>query len=1534
MSVHSENGRARTSNSRSQNTSAQFETFEQRLMLDGMTPQPNNLAPNVYEPISAVHTSAGSPGSVNALNHFADPDLVYHFDSNMGDVFVRMFWNEKYDTVVNFHYYADFGVYDNTIIHRSIPEFVVQGGGWTWEELGGEPLDDFQHIQRYAPIADQPGIANVRGTIAMATAGPNTATSQWFFNMVDNPFLDGGYTVFGTVIGDGMAVVDSIHDVPNENLFPEKFHLDDDDNTVWEHSFVNTPLRDIPEGGDWGDGFVYVNSISRASQQDMLTFEIVGNSNEDLVTATVDENGKLIITSAENQEGTAEITVRATDIEGATVEHTFTVVAHKDVVAVDDGLAVQIDEATPTNLDVRTNDQYTLGSSDLLTVTVAGDASHGTTTVVDDGTVSYVPDAGYAGPDEFTYTITDGNGTTDTGTVRVNVLQQSSPANQGPVVDHILGDVIVQENDPDTTMNLNTHFSDPDDIYVFNSSLGSFNVRLFSGFATGTAMKFRLNANAGIYDNTFIDTVYSTNDISALQGGTWMPNGSGGYVANTATPVVPLETGIHNARGTLAMLNSSTALGFSDAVSWLINRGNNSAFDALNGGQAVFGQVIGDGMNIVDAIYALPTAALPGDETLTPPLQNYTANQTPLDENLVTFSSIDAVTDKLTYEIVNSNPDLVTATVDDNGILTLDYAPDSYGQASLTVIATDLEGAQTSDTFTLDVMPRNVVANDDVLLVPADSGATPVDVLSNDTYEPDVPNVLNITAFTDANHGTVTLDAGVLTYAPDAEYHGTDTFTYEITDQNGLKDTGTVTVGVDAHTPLASDDTAAIYPDLGPTVIDVLNNDTAEPDANDHITITSVLQPSDGEVLIVDGGSRVTYQAAAGFVGQDTFTYTITDSTGLTATATVVTTSYEPKQLNDKGVAEFTDINGVPVKVSLRGGGKGTVYFDEEGNTAAILLRETTTKSSLTITTSGRGTATTVGGIFVEGSLKSFTGKTTTLTGNMEVTGLLNMLTLDNVNETVLIELNTGSLDIGTRDSLKATFDRVVDTSLDTNGIPIKSLTCTEWLDVDGLDNDEIIAPWIVKISTKGVKANAKRQIEGSDGNFQADLTLSDGDRRGNAVASVAVKGEIGCEWKVISGAGNFGRISANSMADTWTLTTTGFVSGITSKTSLGGQLEAKYYGAISCKGKFTASVKATGRDDRRFNSIVSLRVGEAFDADLDVPDNGGIGTITATDWQKTEGSDLKIKAGWIGSFTTKGARANLKRGILERAGNLNVNIETLGVDPRRKMSIGKLRIAGTVDASVKTGGDMGTVMVGQWKNGGILDVEGDIKGITTKGNKRLAIPLPGDFGANVLALGEVKKLSIAGDLTGNVSARTIKSAMVKGDMRGSHLDLTMAPDARLLALGKLFVKGILDKVRITSAGNIGRIMVGGSFDTTIFAGAFTQAHVESNGIFGLPKATSLDLAAGRTATIKSFMIKPRRGSTTPTYVNTNISAATIGSLSLGMIQNDNGGVPFGITADYIGKLSGTDDDGRFLLSKLDLPGDVDTPDDAKLRLI
>jgi peptidyl-prolyl cis-trans isomerase B (cyclophilin B) len=142
---------------------------------------------------------------------------VVEMDTSEGKIKIELFEDKAPITVKNFLKYVDDKHYDGTIFHRVISDFMIQGGGM-------EP--GLKEKETRSPIKNEStnGLENKRGTIAMARTGvPDSATSQFFINVKDNPFLDKakardkvGYAVFGRVT-DGLDVVDRIRKVETGN---------------------------------------------------------------------------------------------------------------------------------------------------------------------------------------------------------------------------------------------------------------------------------------------------------------------------------------------------------------------------------------------------------------------------------------------------------------------------------------------------------------------------------------------------------------------------------------------------------------------------------------------------------------------------------------------------------------------------------------------------------------------------------------------------------------------------------------------------------------------------------------------------------------------------------------------------------------------------------------------------------------------------------------------------------------------------------------------------------------------------------------------------------------------------------------------------------------------------------------------------------------------------------------------------------------------------------------------------------------------
>lgn len=144
---------------------------------------------------------------------------IVEVKTNLGRFEVNLFDQSTPITVQNFLKYTNAEGFNNTVIHRSVSGFVIQGGGFTFE-----PAALLKPTEVYSPIKNEPKWSNVRGTIAMAklAGNPDSATNQWFINLSNNAAnLDnqnGGFTVFGQINAQGMEVVDAMAALPRFNF--------------------------------------------------------------------------------------------------------------------------------------------------------------------------------------------------------------------------------------------------------------------------------------------------------------------------------------------------------------------------------------------------------------------------------------------------------------------------------------------------------------------------------------------------------------------------------------------------------------------------------------------------------------------------------------------------------------------------------------------------------------------------------------------------------------------------------------------------------------------------------------------------------------------------------------------------------------------------------------------------------------------------------------------------------------------------------------------------------------------------------------------------------------------------------------------------------------------------------------------------------------------------------------------------------------------------------------------------------------------
>ncbi|MBC9798653.1 Ig-like domain-containing protein, partial [Sinomicrobium weinanense] len=213
----------------------------------------------------------------------------------------------------------------------------------------------------------------------------------------------------------------------------------------------------------------------------------------------------------------------------------------------------------------------------------------------------------------------------------------------------------------------------------------------------------------------------------------------------------------------------------------------------------------------------------------------------------------------------------------------------------------DDDGYTTNEaTVTITVGGNNggLMANDDSAVTPLDTPVD-IDILANDEAGNVPIDPTTVTIMSQAGDGMAEVDpvSGVATYTPDAGFTGEDTFTYTVKDDDGYttnEATVTIIVGGNNGGLMANDDSVTTLVDT-PVDIDVVANDQAGNADIDPVTVALVDLPENGTANVYDNTGVVEYVPNAGFIGEDTFTYTVDDEDGYTSNVATVTITIDPE---------------------------------------------------------------------------------------------------------------------------------------------------------------------------------------------------------------------------------------------------------------------------------------------------------------------------------------------------------------------------------------------------------------------------------------------------------------------------------------------------------------------------------------------------------------------------------------------------------------------------------------------------------------
>ncbi|WP_140112568.1 tandem-95 repeat protein, partial [Vibrio parahaemolyticus] len=625
-----------------------------------------------------------------------------------------------------------------------------------------------------------------------------------------------------------------------------------------------------------------------------LTFSVSGNSN---VLVSI-ENGIATISPTADWNGSETLTFTATDPSGESVSQTvdFTVAPVVDIKAD----STNVVEDTPTIINVLGNDTFE-DDGKVVSLDTNNGPANGTVSVNPDGSVTYTPNDNYHGTDSFTYIVTSG-GVSESTTVSVDV----TPVNDAPVAKD---DIATTQEDTAVTIDVlpNDSDVDGDKLSIESASVPKEQgtVEVVDGKLVFTPAE-NFNGDAEIIytvtDGQLADeakvtvTVNPVNDaptikVDAVESITEDAVSTDTVVAtltvrDTDTPEDQLTVSLeNNSNGYFVLVGNEVKLTQTgvDAV-------NN---DELNLKNLTISASVSDGVNptasdsdslVVNRVNDAPTVENAiADQVLSEDFDTYT-----IDLNDV-FKDSDS---SLEFS-VSGNDNIQISIV--NGVATITPTADWNGSETLTFTATDPSGESVSQTVDFTVAPVVDIEADSADVV--EDTPTIINVLGNDTFE-STDKVVSLDADNGPKNGTVIVNNdGTVTYTPDDNYVGEDTFTYIVT-SGGMSESTTVEVNVTPvnDAPVAKDDIATTQEDTAVT-IDVLPNDTDVD--GDKLSIQSATVPeAQGKVEIVDG--KLVFTPAENFNGDAEITYTLTDG-ALTDQATVKVTV---NAVNDTPVVE------------------------------------------------------------------------------------------------------------------------------------------------------------------------------------------------------------------------------------------------------------------------------------------------------------------------------------------------------------------------------------------------------------------------------------------------------------------------------------------------------------------------------------------------------------------------------------------------------------------------------------------------------
>ncbi|HCH0730117.1 TPA: tandem-95 repeat protein, partial [Vibrio parahaemolyticus] len=657
---------------------------------------------------------------------------------------------------------------------------------------------------------------------------------------------------------------------------------------VSESTTVNvdvTPVNDVPVAKDdtattQEDTAVTIDVLPNDTDIDGDTLRIGSASVPETQGKVEIVDDKLVFTPAENFHGDAEITYTITDgalTDQATVNVTVTAV--NDMPVVESSIADQtlVEDFTPYTIDLNTAFSDVDNVDGELTFSVSGNSNVNVS--IENGIATISPTADWNGSETLTFTATDPSGESISERVDFTVA---------PVADIVADKATVVEDTPTIIKVLGNDTFEGDGVVSLDANNGPANGSVSvnpDGSVTytpndnyhGTDSFTYIVTSGGVSESTTVRVdVTPVNDAPVAKDDT--------AITDEDTPVtidvLPNDTDVDGDKLSIQSASVVEAQGKVEIVDGKLVFTPAENFN----GDAEITYTVTDG-SLTDQTTVKVTVNAVND---TPVVESNIADQTlaedftPYSIDLNTaFSDVDG---ELTFS-VSGNSNIQVAIV--NGIATFTPTADWNGSEALTFTATDPSGESVNQTVDFTVAPVVDIEADSSDVV--EDTPTIINVLGNDTFE-STDKVVSLDAENGPKNGTVIVNSdGTVTYTPNDNYVGEDTFTYVVT-SGGVSESTTVEVNVTPFNdaPVAKDDIATTQEDTAVT-IDVLPNDTDID--GDTLRIDSASVPSDqGTVEIVDG--KLVFTPAENFNGDAEIIYTVTD--GQLADEAKVTVTVNP----------------------------------------------------------------------------------------------------------------------------------------------------------------------------------------------------------------------------------------------------------------------------------------------------------------------------------------------------------------------------------------------------------------------------------------------------------------------------------------------------------------------------------------------------------------------------------------------------------------------------------------------------------------